>query len=145
MRWMILALLLSACGPKRVLKPKAANWVASPASQYITKPSGLMINDLILGTGQEALRGSTPVLHYTGWLKDGGDVFDSSLVRGQPFRFELGAARVIPGWEEGVAGMRVGGVRQLVIPPDQAYGSADRGAIPPNSTLVFEIELLGVE
>ena len=100
--------------------------------------------DLTVGSGDEATTGKTVSVHYTGTLTDGSK-FDSSLDRGKPFEFQLGAGRVIKGWDQGVVGMKVGGKRKLTIPSDLAYGA--RGfppVIPPNSTLVFEIELLGV-
>jgi peptidylprolyl isomerase len=106
-------------------------------------PSGLRITDLVLGTGAEAISGQTVSVNYRGTLQDGKE-FDSSYGRG-PFSFPLGAGRVIRGWDEGVAGMRVGGKRKLVIPPDLAYGERGAGGvIPPNATLVFEVELLRI-
>ena len=105
---------------------------------------GLVIDDLTLGTGAEARAGQTVTVHYVGTLTDGKQ-FDSSRDRGQGFQFKLGAGQVIKGWDQGVAGMKVGGLRKLTIPPELAYG--DRGfpgAIPPRSTLVFEVELLSV-
>jgi FKBP-type peptidyl-prolyl cis-trans isomerase len=106
--------------------------------------SGLQYWDLKKGTGPVAKAGATVKVHYTGWLTD-GKKFDSSLDRNEPFEFKLGAGMVIPGWDEGVAGMKVGGKRQLRIPPDLGYGARGAGgAIPPNSTLVFDVELLGV-
>lgn len=104
----------------------------------------LEIEDLVEGEGTEAQRGDEVTVHYTGWLLD-GTKFDSSLDRGQPFRFQLGARRVIAGWEQGVSGMREGGKRKLTIPPELAYGSRGAGGvIPPNATLIFEVELLDV-
>ena len=106
-------------------------------------PSGLRITDLELGTGAEAVSGMTVSVNYRGTLENGKE-FDSSYGRG-PFSFPLGAGRVIRGWDEGVAGMRVGGKRKLVIPPDLAYGERGAGGvIPPNATLVFEVELLRI-
>src|SRR5262245_22367925 len=107
--------------------------------------SGLQIQELAVGDGAEAKAGQKVSAHYTGWLTD-GKRFDSSLDRGRPFQFQLGAGQVIKGWDQGVAGMKVGGKRKLTIPPELAYGSRDvgNGLIPANSTLVFEVELLGV-
>jgi len=107
-------------------------------------PSGLQYWDLTVGTGETAGPGKRVKVHYTGWLA-GGEKFDSSVDRGQPFEFPLGIGRVIKGWDEGVAGMKVGGKRQLRIPPELAYGNRGIGTIPPNSTLVFDVELLGVQ
>jgi peptidylprolyl isomerase len=114
-----------------------------------TTASGLQFEDTQLGSGDQPTKGQTCVMHYTGWLwKDGakGAKFDSSLDRGQPFSFPLGAGRVIKGWDEGVAPMKVGGKRTLVIPPELGYGARGAGGvIPPNATLLFEVELLGVK
>lgn len=110
----------------------------------ITTASGLKYEDLVVGTGAEAKAGDTVSVHYTGTLTN-GEKFDSSLDRDTPLQFELGAGRVIKGWDEGVAGMLVGGKRKLIIPPDLGYGAQGAGAsIPPNSTLVFEVELLEI-
>jgi FKBP-type peptidyl-prolyl cis-trans isomerase FkpA len=104
----------------------------------------LIIEDLTAGTGDEAKAGKTVVVHYTGWLTD-GTKFDSSKDRNEPFDFPLGAGHVIRGWDQGVTGMKVGGTRKLTIPPDMGYGSRGAGGvIPPNATLVFEVELLAV-
>jgi len=104
----------------------------------------LQIEELAVGEGAEATPGAHVQVHYTGWLTS-GQKFDSSLDRGRPFEFELGAGRVIKGWDQGVAGMRVGGKRKLTIPPDLGYGTRGAGnVIPPNATLLFEVELLGV-
>ncbi len=103
----------------------------------------LEIADVVAGTGAEAKAGDKVTVHYTGTLAD-GTVFDSSKTRGTPFPFTLGAGQVIQGWDTGVAGMKVGGTRKLVIPPELAYGSQARGPIPPNSTLTFVVELLEV-
>jgi FKBP-type peptidyl-prolyl cis-trans isomerase FkpA len=107
-------------------------------------PDGLQYTDEQVGTGAEATMGKTAVVHYTGWLMD-GTKFDSSVDRNQPFSFPLGAGQVIKGWDEGVVGMKVGGKRILVIPPQLGYGARGAGnVIPPNSTLKFEVQLLDV-
>jgi peptidylprolyl isomerase len=115
----------------------------------MTTSSGLKITDTQAGTGATPKTGQTCVMHYTGWLyQDGkkGAKFDSSVDRGQPFEFPIGTGRVIKGWDEGVASMKVGGKRTLIIPPELGYGSRGAGAvIPPNATLLFEVELLGVK
>ena len=107
--------------------------------------SGLRIIDLEQGNGAEATAGQTVVVHYRGTLEDGSQ-FDASHDRGTPFSFPLGRGRVIKGWDEGVQGMKVGGKRKLVIPPDLGYGSRGAGGvIPPNATLIFEVELLDIK
>lgn len=117
----------------------------------ITTASGLQYEDTVTGEGDEARAGQRVRVHYTGWLHDEaaegsrGRKFDSSKDRGSPFAFPLGAGHVIGGWDEGVQGMRVGGTRVLLIPPELGYGARGAGGvIPPNATLVFEVELLGV-
>ena len=111
----------------------------------VTTPSGLKYDDLKVGTGAEAKAGQTVSVHYTGWLTD-GKKFDSSVDRKQPFEFPLGMGRVIKGWDEGVQGMKVGGKRKLTIPAALGYGSRGAGgAIPPNATLTFDVELLGIK
>ncbi len=106
--------------------------------------SALQIEDLEVGTGAEAVAGKNVTVHYTGWLTD-GTLFDSSHSRNEPFVFGLGRGHVIRGWDEGVAGMKVGGKRKLTIPPEMGYGARGAGGvIPPNATLVFEVELLAV-
>jgi FKBP-type peptidyl-prolyl cis-trans isomerase len=113
-------------------------------NKTVTTASGLKYEDVKQGSGDTATAGKMVSVHYTGWLTDGRK-FDSSKDRGQPFEFPLGGGRVIKGWDEGVQGMKVGGVRKLTIPADLAYGSRGAGGvIPPNATLVFEVELLGV-
>ena len=111
-----------------------------------TTPSGLSFEDTQVGTGASPSKGQTCVMHYTGWLYDGsakGAKFDSSVDRGRPFSFPIGTGRVIKGWDEGVAVMKVGGKRTLIIPPALGYGAAGAGGvIPPNATLLFEVELL---
>ncbi|HEX9943640.1 MAG TPA: FKBP-type peptidyl-prolyl cis-trans isomerase [Thermoanaerobaculia bacterium] len=114
------------------------------ADQETTTPSGLKYTDLETGQGAEARPGKTVDVHYTGWLENGTQ-FDSSRDRNRPFSFPLGAGHVIRGWDEGVAGMKVGGKRRLTIPASLGYGARGAGGvIPPNATLVFEVELLGV-
>ena len=104
----------------------------------------LQVEELVVGTGAEAIKGKLVSVHYTGWLTD-GTKFDSSKDRDQPFQFPLGRGHVIQGWDQGVQGMKVGGKRKLTIPPELGYGAEGAGGvIPPNATLVFEVELLGV-
>ena len=111
-------------------------------------PSGLIINDTVVGTGKTAAAGQKVSVHYTGYLFFGGErgkKFDSSVDRGDPFEFGLGAGQVIKGWDEGVQGMKVGGSRTLTIPPELGYGSRGAGGvIPPNATLIFDVELLEI-
>lgn len=118
-------------------------------SKMTTTPTGLQYEDTVVGTGASPETGQICVMHYTGWLYvDGkkGSKFDSSLDRGQPFEFPIGTGRVIKGWDEGVAGMKVGGKRTLIIPPQLGYGARGAGGvIPPNATLIFDVELLGVK
>ena len=111
----------------------------------VTTASGLIIEDLVVGDGAEATAGQHVTVHYTGWLTDGRK-FDSSKDRNDPFQFALGARHVIAGWDEGVQGMKIGGTRKLTIPSDLGYGARGAGGvIPPNATLVFEVELLGLD
>jgi FKBP-type peptidyl-prolyl cis-trans isomerase FkpA len=114
-----------------------------------TTDSGLQYEDTIVGSGAEAVAGRTVSVHYTGWLYENGakgQKFDSSLDRGEPFSFALGTGQVIKGWDEGVAGMKVGGQRTLIIPPSMAYGERGAGGvIPPNATLIFDVELVEVK
>jgi len=106
--------------------------------------SGLEIEDQVTGNGDEAVAGQNVEVHYTGWLTDGTE-FDSSHNRNQTFSFKLGAGQVIAGWDQGVAGMKVGGTRKLTIPPDMGYGERGAGGvIPPNATLIFKVELISV-
>ena len=112
-------------------------------SQFTTS-SGLIIEEVVVGDGAEASAGQNVSVHYTGWLTD-GTKFDSSKDRNDPFDFDLGGRSVISGWDEGLVGMRIGGTRKLTIPPELGYGARGAGGvIPPNATLVFEIELLGI-
>jgi peptidylprolyl isomerase len=119
------------------------------AGKKMTTSSGLQIEDTKAGTGASPRTGQTCVMHYTGWLYENGakgKKFDSSVDRGDPFEFPIGTGRVIKGWDEGVATMKVGGKRTLIIPPSLGYGARGAGgAIPPNATLIFEVELLGVK
>ena len=120
----------------------------TPPATAVPQAEAVLVTDLVAGIGDEALPGHTVVVHYTGWLFDPavpdkrGRQFDSSRDRKQPFSFPLGAAHVIKGWEQGVPGMKVGGLRQLVIPPSLGYGGRTQGTIPAGSALVFEIDLV---
>lgn len=135
-------LLTIACGGD-------GGYGGNPAAPSPSPSVPFSATDLTVGTGAEAVNGRTLTVNYTGWLYDAnqpgnkGAQFDSTAGRG-PYSFVLGAGRVIPGWEQGIVGMRVGGVRRLVIPPSLAYGSSGNGPIPPNATLLFEVELLAV-
>ncbi len=136
----VLLALAAACGDSAPTAPTAPTPLNIPYSQ----------TDLRVGTGPGAANGNLLTVNYVGWLYDvnaaqnKGTQFDSSAVRG-PFEFVLGAGRVIRGWDQGVVGMQVGGIRRLVLPPSLAYGSQGSGSIPPNATLIFEIELLGIQ
>jgi len=164
---LVLALVVVAasCSQSEAPKPEAASTPQSAADAVSPPPIGatpqpaaaaaapqpgatvteLKIEDSKIGTGAEAVTGKSVMVHYTGWLTD-GTKFDSSKDRNEPFSFQLGAGQVIKGWDQGVAGMKVGGVRKLTIPPNLGYGASGAGGvIPPNATLVFEVELLGVK
>ena len=123
--------------------------VDAATNQVIEMPNGLKYTDTKTGDGATATPGNKVSVHYTGWLYNNaakGAKFDSSVDRGQPFQFTLGAHQVIAGWDEGVAGMKVGGKRTLIIPPELGYGARGAGGvIPPNATLMFDVELLGVQ
>jgi len=122
----------------------SGNESSVPEGKEIVTSSGLQYIDQVVGTGEVAKAGQTVSVHYTGWLTN-GTKFDSSVDRGQPFSFPLGAGRVIKGWDEGVQGMNVGGKRKLTIPANLGYGARGAGGvIPPNATLVFDVELLSV-
>ncbi|HTS02090.1 MAG TPA: FKBP-type peptidyl-prolyl cis-trans isomerase [Thermoanaerobaculia bacterium] len=127
----------------------AASKNEEKTSKMIKTPSGLQYEDTVVGTGASPKPGQTCVMHYTGWLWENdakGKKFDSSVDRGQPFEFQIGRGMVIKGWDEGVATMKVGGKRTLLIPPALGYGTRGAGGvIPPNATLLFEVELLGVK
>lgn len=115
------------------------------AQNTITTPSGLAYTDEVVGNGPSPQVGQTVIVHYTGWLAN-GQKFDSSVDRGQPFSFVIGTGQVISGWDEGVASMKVGGKRRLIIPPALGYGARGAGgAIPPNAQLIFEVQLLGIK
>ena len=124
----------------------AANGIPTvyPSIKTVTTADGLQYQDVVVGTGQEAKPNDQVSVHYTGWLTD-GTKFDSSVDRNQPFEFTLGTGGVIQGWDEGVAGMKVGGKRRLIIPPQLGYKESGSGPIPPNATLVFDVELLGIK
>ena len=138
------AFVRSSPGQSAAPPPSTRN----PSMTYQTTPSGLQYQDTVVGSGEEARAGARVSVHYTGWLYENGQAgrkFDSSKDRGEAFGFPLGAGHVIRGWDEGVQGMKVGGVRKLTIPPELGYGPRGAGGvIPPNATLVFEVELLGV-
>jgi peptidylprolyl isomerase len=127
------------------LAPAAAQTAGKP----MTTPSGLQIIDTEAGTGASPKTGQICVMHYTGWLYENGTKgakFDSSVDRGKPFEFPIGTHRVIAGWDEGVATMKVGGNRTLIIPPDLGYGARGAGGvIPPNATLIFDVELIEIK
>jgi peptidylprolyl isomerase len=144
-----LALALLAMVTANVVLQAATAAHAQPTGNVMTSESGLKTEDTKVGTGPSPKTGQTCVMHYTGWLyEDGkkGEKFDSSLDRGEPFEFPIGTGRVIRGWDEGVATMKVGGKRTLIIPPALGYGARGAGGvIPPNATLIFEVELLDVK
>jgi FKBP-type peptidyl-prolyl cis-trans isomerase FkpA len=140
--WVVVALAAVACGSEAG-QAEFAEELGIDMDAMTHSPSGLAYQDLTVGDGPEAVAGSTVTVHYTGWLPD-GTRFDSSR-EGEPFHFTLGGGEVIAGWDEGVAGMRVGGKRKLVLPPELGYGRyGSPPVIPPDATLVFEVELLAV-
>jgi FKBP-type peptidyl-prolyl cis-trans isomerase FkpA len=138
-RWLLTLTLVVSCASSG-----AASGGGGGGSARKATASGLEYEDLTVGQGAEAHAGATVIVHYTGWLVD-GTKFDSSLDKGEPFVFRIGGGQVIRGWDEGLAGMKVGGKRRLTVPARLGYGDRARGNIPAGSTLVFEIQLLGVK
>lgn len=146
------SLLAAACTDKTASTQPDSKPATQSTTQEAKPMAGLQVTDVKVGDGAEAKAGQVVSVHYTGWLYDEnaadkhGAKFDSSRDRGQPFQFPLGGGRVIKGWDEGVQGMKIGGQRTLVIPPEMGYGARGAGGvIPPNATLVFDVELLGVQ
>jgi peptidylprolyl isomerase len=143
------AFLLVAIGVARAEERVSPTEIQMTATDLTTTSSGLRYTDTTIGTGASPATGQTCVMHYTGWLYENGvkgKKFDSSVDRGEPFEFPIGTGRVIKGWDEGVAGMKVGGKRTLVIPPSLGYGARGAGGvIPPNATLLFEVELIALK
>jgi peptidylprolyl isomerase len=141
----VVAVFATVASTAVITKPTPSRAQGAP----VTTSSGLKITDSVAGTGASPQTGKTCVMHYTGWLFNNnvkGAKFDSSVDRGQPFEFTIGVGQVIKGWDEGVASMKVGGKRTLVIPPELGYGARGAGGgIPPNATLMFDVELLGVK
>lgn len=130
--------------PEGLVVPPTATPTPAPASTPIKMENGLQIQDLTVGTGAEVRLGQGLTMHYSGTLED-GTKFDSSYDRGEPFQFVLGAGQVIKGWDLGVQGMKVGGKRKLIIPSSLGYGERGIGPIPPNATLIFEVEVLAAQ
>lgn len=144
-----LVMALLAVFTANVVLRAANEATAQTTGNVMTTESGLKIEDTKVGTGASPKTGQTCVMHYTGWLYENGakgEKFDSSVDRGQPFEFEIGTGRVIRGWDEGVATMKVGGKRTLIIPAELGYGARGAGGvIPPHATLIFEVELLDIK
>ncbi len=150
--WLLSLVLVASCQQTEEQAMGSNESTSSAGQQASGAVTGLLIEDVVVGEGAEAAAGVSATVHYTGWLYAPenpdyrGTKFDSSVDRGQPFEFPIGAGRVIRGWDEGVAGMRVGGKRVLIIPVEWGYGAqGSGGVIPPNATLVFEVELLAVD
>lgn len=140
------SLIIVACTKSEPVAPTAtvAQGTAAPASTLKKTSSGLQYEDLVAGSGNTPSPGKQVTVHYTGWLTN-GTKFDSSLDKNQPFTFTIGRGEVVPGWDEGVMTMKLGGKRKLIIPPELGYGAAGAGGvIPPNATLVFEVILLDI-
>ena len=139
---LIAAVSIPACSEKESKTPPDKGGDLQTVSGAVKTASGLSYTDIVKGTGAAPISGKNVTVHYTGTLEN-GTKFDSSVDRGQPFVFRIGAGEVIPGWDEGIISMRVGGKRRLVIPPQLGYGAAGAGGvIPPNATLIFDVELL---
>lgn len=148
-RWKEFLLVATfACGAAAIVPPASSALAQTPA-KGTTLPSGLQVVDTVAGSGASPKTGEICVMHYTGWLYENGrkgKKFDSSVDRGQPFEFPIGVGRVIKGWDEGVSTMKVGGKRTLIIPASLGYGARGAGGvIPPNATLIFDVELLGIK
>lgn len=144
---LVLAFALAGCGDDSTGPKDPADLNFAPSlgvnlAEMTKTASGVYYKDLVVGQGTEVSTGDRLTVHYTGWLHD-GTKFDSSVDRNEPYTFTLDN-NVIPGWQDGVPGMRVGGKRKLVIPPNLAYGSQGQGVIPPNATLVFDVEMLAI-
>jgi FKBP-type peptidyl-prolyl cis-trans isomerase FkpA len=136
------AVAIPACSQKETKTAPETRQTLPESGKSVTTASGLMYTDLVAGNGPSPVAGKHVKVHYTGWLEN-GTKFDSSLDHGQPFVFTIGAGQVIPGWDEGVMTMKTGGKRKLILPPRLGYGSAGAGGvIPPDATLIFEVELL---
>ena len=143
--WLTVFALAGLCAFLAAASDGRAQDKKEEKKKVVTTKSGLKYEDLKEGTGAEAKKGDSVEVHYTGWLTN-GKKFDSSLDRNEPFSFRLGAGMVIKGWDEGVAGMKVGGKRKLMIPPELGYGARGAGnVIPPNAELIFEVELLKIK
>lgn len=140
----IFAVLIAIVALVLIFWPRTKEWLFNEDEMFMKASTGVMYNDIKIGKGADALLGTTVVVHYNGYLTD-GTKFDSSRDKGEPFEFVLGKGEVVEGFDDGVFGMKVGGKRQLVIPPEMGYGEAGSGAIPPNATLVFVVELLEVK
>ncbi|TAK05811.1 MAG: FKBP-type peptidyl-prolyl cis-trans isomerase [Candidatus Manganitrophaceae bacterium] len=142
---LILIFNLAVAFPLAATDGKEGQKAPAQKENVVKTASGLEYVDLVEGKGASPKKGQTVVVHYTGWLTD-GKKFDSSVDRNEPFQFQIGVGQVIPGWDEGVSTMKVGGKRKLTIPPELGYGKRGAGGvIPPNATLVFEVELLGLK
>lgn len=148
LKWLVRAAPICAIAAVIPVLSLADATMARAQETAVTTPSGLQLNDTKVGEGASPSTGQTCVMHYTGWLYENGQKgrkFDSSLDRGEPFEFPIGTGRVIKGWDEGVASMKVGGKRTLIIPPELGYGARGAGGvIPPNATLIFDVELLDI-